>query len=84
MLDIKDLTDKQIKTLCYFALGFSTKKVARKQQCSVSTIRQRLKAIIQKHPQAFDNACSIRNAYKLSKHNIEHPLQLDEVLSSLI
>jgi len=79
MIDYKDLNTNQINTLYYFALGFSMKKIAYKLNVSVSTIRQRLRAISGKHKQAFDNACGIRNAYKISKININHPLQLSEI-----
>jgi len=76
MIEYKELTDKQIETLLLFAQGYAIKKVAAMQMVGVGTVQQRLKRCKHKHRQAFDNACGVRNAYRLAEQSISNPLSL--------
>ena len=69
-MDYKELTQKQIDTLMYFAWGNSLRQVAKIQKVSLSTVQQRIKSCKKKHPEAFDNASCLRNSYKRAKENI--------------
>ncbi len=70
------MTEKQIQTLKLFAMNYSLDKIAQRLRVSKSTIRSRLK-VLNPRPE-FDNAYSLRCAYKQAKWNIEHPISLEE------
>ncbi len=70
------MTKKQLQTLKLFAMNYSLDKIAQKLRVSKSTIRSRLR-VLNLRPE-FDNAYSIRSAYKCAKWNIEHPISLEE------
>ena len=71
------MTETQLITLKYFALGYSVEKIATKQKVSTSTIRSRIKLLEQRYPEYFENACGVRNAYKRLRYNVNHPSSLD-------
>ena len=66
------MTDKQTKTLLLFAQDYSVVAIAYKQKVSQSTIRERIKALSKSHPNEFDNAISLRRAYKKIKKDIKY------------
>ena len=67
------MTDKQTKTLLLFAQDYSVVAIAYKQKVSQSTIRERIKALSKSHPDEFDNAISLRRAYKKIKEDMKKP-----------
>jgi len=71
------MTNKQISTLKLFALGYSLNKIAKKLNVSKSTIRCRLHAL--NNTPEFDNSCGVRGAYKRAKHNLQHPVSIEEL-----
>lgn len=71
------MTNKQISTLKLFALGYSLNKIAQKLNVSKSTIRCRLSAL--NNTPEFDSSCGIRGAYKRAKHNLQHPVSIEEL-----
>ena len=66
------MTKKQTKTLLLFAQDYSVVAIAYKQKVSQSTIRERIKAMSKSHPDEFDNAISLRRAYKKIKKDIKY------------
>ena len=72
------MTNKQLKVLKLFALNHSLKSIAKKLNISVSTVRSKLK-ILNSLPE-FDNACSVRSAYKHIKYNLQNPKNLDGLI----
>ena len=58
------MTEKQTQTLLLFAQNYSVASIAYKQKVERSTIRERIKALSKSHSKEFDNAASLRNAYK--------------------
>ena len=66
------MTKKQTKTLLLFAQDYSVVAIAYKQKVSQSTIRERIKALSKSHPDEFDNAISLRRAYKKIKKDIKY------------
>ena len=66
------MTTKQTKTLLLLAQNYSVRAIAHKQLVSQSTIRERIKALSKSHPDEFDNAISLRRAYKKIKKDIKY------------
>lgn len=72
------MTERQLNVIKLFAMGYGLDSIAKKQKVSTSTIRAKLKILAKRFPIEFDNACGIRNAYKRSKYNLEHPLNIND------
>lgn len=66
------MTTKQTATLLLFAQDYSIVAIACKQKVSQSTIRERIKALSKSHPDEFDNAVSLREAYKNTREAIKN------------
>ena len=71
------MTNKQLQVLKLFAVGYPLHMIAKREQVSLSTVQNKLKAI--NNTNEFDNACGIRNCYKRAKKNIRNPQQLNQV-----
>lgn len=70
------MTEKQITTLLLFAQNYSLQTIAKKQRVSVSTIRERVKSLMVNHPKEFNNATTLRRAYKRSRDALRHTQNL--------
>lgn len=73
------MTDKQKKTLILFAQNYSLPTIARKQNVSLSTIRERVKAISKNYSKEFNNALSIREVYKRTQKAIKNTQTFTEL-----
>ena len=77
------MTQKQIKTLVLFAQNYPLPIIAKKQKVSLSTIRERIKSLSINHPDEFNNALGLRNAYKKNYESIKQPHILTEDMDGL-
>ena len=66
------LTTKQTLTLILFAQNYSLQVIAKKQKVSLTTIRQRIKALSENHSREFDNAFALRESYKRLRNGIRN------------
>jgi len=66
------MTNKQITTLLLFAQNYSLQTIAKKQRVSLSTIRERIKALSEKHQKEFNNALGLRKIYKRNRDKLKH------------
>lgn len=64
------MTTKQTATLVLFAQNFSLQTIAKKQKVSLTTIRERIKALSRNHQREFSNALGIRESYKRTRNGI--------------
>ena len=71
------MTDKQKKTILLFAQNYSLQVIAKKQGVSLTTIRERVKALAKKHPKEFNNALGIRESYKRMRDALRSPMSLE-------
>ena len=71
------LTNKQTTTLLLFAQNYSLVVIAKKQKVSLTTIRQRIKALSIRHQKEFNNALGIRESYKRTRDGIRNPGSLE-------
>jgi predicted DNA-binding protein YlxM (UPF0122 family) len=71
------MTTKQITTLVLFSQNYSLVTIAKKQKVSLTTIRQRIKALSKNHQREFNNALGIREAYKRIRDSIRNPMSLE-------
>ena len=74
------LTKKQTTTLVLFAQNYSLVAIAKKQKVSLTTIRQRIKALSIRHQKEFNNALGIRESYKRARDALRNPASLDGFL----
>ena len=74
------MTDKQKKTLVLFAQNYSLQVIAKKQDVSYSTIRERIEALSKNHQKEFNNAVGIRESYKRTRDTLRNPMSLDSYL----
>lgn len=74
------MTDKQIKTLVLYAQNYSLPVIAIKQKVSLSTIRERISNLQKNHAKEFENADSLRNAYKRTRNGIRNVKRFGEAL----
>ena len=77
------LTKKQTTTLVLFAQNYSLPVIAKKMRVSLTTIRQRIKALSKHHSREFNNALGIREAYKRTRDAIRNPVSLDGFLVAM-
>ena len=66
------MTKKQITTLVLFSQNYSLATIAKKQKVSLTTIRQRIKALSKNHPKEFNNALGVRESYKRTRDGIRN------------
>ena len=66
------MTNKQTATLVLFAQNFSLATIAKKQKVSLTTIRERIKALSKNHQMEFSNALGIRESYKRTRDGIRN------------
>ena len=64
------MTTKQTTTLVLFAQNYSLATIAKKQKVSLTTIRERIKALSKNHQREFGNALGIRESYKRTRNGI--------------
>ena len=74
------MTNKQTTTLILFAQNYSLAIIAKKQKVSLTTIRQRIKALSKHHSKEFNNALGIRESYKRTRDALRSPVSLDVYL----
>ncbi len=77
------MTEKQIKTLVLFAQNYSLPIIAKKQKVSLTTIRQRIKALSKNHSKEFNNALGIRESYKKVREGLRNTNRFDEMDTDL-
>ncbi len=78
------MTSKQKKTLVLFAQNYSLQVIAKKQDVSLATIRERIKSLSKNHQNEFDNAMALRNTYKRNRNSIKNTKTLDISDESII
>lgn len=66
------MTTKQIQTLLLFAQNYSLVAIAKKMRVSLTTIRQRIKALGKNYSKEFGNAVALRRAYKRDRDAIRN------------
>ena len=66
------LTKKQQLTLILFAQNYSLQTIAKKQGVSLSTVRERIKALSERHQKEFNNALGLRETYKRNRDKLKH------------
>lgn len=66
------MTNKQQTTLILFAQNYSLQVIAKKQGVSLSTVRERIKALSEKHRKEFNNALRLRKIYKQNRDKLKH------------
>ena len=71
------MTTKQTTTLVLFAQNYSLPVIAKKMRVSLTTIRQRIKALSNNHSREFNNALGIRESYKRTRDGIRNPGSLE-------
>lgn len=71
------MTNKQKKTLVLFVQNYSLPVIAKKQKVSLTTIRQRIKALSKHHSKEFNNALGVRESYKRIRDGIRNPMSLE-------
>ena len=76
------MTNKQKKTLVLFAQNYSLPIIARKQGVSLSTIRERIKALSKRHQREFSNALALRKTYKQNRDNIRNTIPISTLFST--
>ena len=64
------MTEKQTKTLVLFSQNYSLPVIAKKQMVSLTTIRQRIKALSKNHSREFNNALGVRESYKRTRDSL--------------
>ena len=69
------LTNKQTITLILFAQNYSLVVIAKKMRVSLTTIRQRIKALSNNHSKEFNNALGVRESYKRVRDGLRTPLR---------
>ena len=67
------MTEKQKTTLILFAQNYSLDVIAKKQEVSLATIRERIKSLSKNYPKEFNNAAGVRMAYKRNRIAIKRP-----------
>ena len=74
------MTKKQKTTLVLFAQNYSLQVIAKKQEVSLSTIRERIKSLLVNHPTEFWNATALRHTYKRNRDLIRDtkPLNISD------
>lgn len=77
------MTNKQTKTLILFSQNYSLAVIARKQKVSLTTIRQRIKALSKNHQREFGNALGVRESYKRIRDGIRNTDRFDNMDSEL-
>lgn len=70
------MTNKQVKTLLLFAQNYSLQIIAKKQNVSLATIRERIKSLSKNHSKEFGNALALRNSYKRTRDAIKNAKNL--------
>ena len=70
------MTKKQTKTLVLFAQNYSLPVIAKKMRVSLTTIRQRIKALSKNHSREFNNALALRNSYKRTRDSIRNAARI--------
>ena len=73
------MTKKQEKTLVLFAQNYSLPTIARKQNVSLSTIREQVRAMSKNYSKEFNNALSIRKVYKRTQKAIKNTQTFTEL-----
>ena len=68
------MTTKQTTTLVLFSQNYSLVAIAKKQKVSLTTIRQRIKALSIRHQKEFNNAFGIRESHKRNRDAIKNPI----------
>lgn len=71
------MTKKQTQTLLLFAQNYSLPVIAKKMSVSLTTIRQRIKALSKNHSVEFGNALGVRESYKRTRDGIRNPGSLE-------
>jgi predicted DNA-binding protein YlxM (UPF0122 family) len=71
------MTNKQTTTLILFAQNYSLQIIAKKQQVSLATIRERIKSLSKNYPIEFGNALALRKTYKRNRELIRSTKTLD-------
>ena len=71
------MTEKQITTLVLFAQNYSLPIIAKKMRVSLTTIRQRIKALSKNHSREFNNAIGVRESYKRTRDSLRNPMSLE-------
>ena len=66
------MTEKQKITLVLFAQNYSLYVIAKRQKVSLTTVRQRIKALSNNHSREFNNALALRNSYKRIREGIRY------------
>lgn len=66
------MTKKQTTTLVLFAKNYSLQVIANKMGVSLSTIRERIKALSERHQREFNNALGVRKSYKRNRDAIRN------------
>lgn len=66
------MTNKQQITLILFAQNYSLQVIAKKQGVSLSTVRERIKALSKKYQKEFNNALGLRETYKRNRDAIRN------------
>lgn len=74
------MTNKQKTTLLLFAQNYSLRFIAKKQNVSIATIRERIKSLSKNHQREFDNALAIRNAYKRNRDGLRNKESFTEIV----
>ena len=74
-----NMTTKQITTLVLFSQNYSLVMIAKKQKVSLTTIRQRIKALGIRHQKEFNRAFGIRESYKRTRDGIRNPIDFTNI-----
>ena len=77
-----NMTTKQITTLVLFSQNYSLPVIAKKMRVSLTTIRQRIKALSKHHQREFNNALGVRESYKRTRDALRNPASLDSFLTA--
>ena len=72
------MTEKQIKTIILFAQNYSLQVIAKKQQVSLTTIRERVKSLSKNHYREFGNALALRESYKRTRNGIRNAIRIGD------
>jgi len=66
------MTEKQQITLLLFAQNYSLPIIAKKQNVSLATIRERIKSLSKNYPKEFHNSLALRETYKRNRDKLRH------------
>ena len=72
------MTEKQIKTIILFAQNYSLQVIAKKQQVSLTTIRERIKSLSKNHYREFGNALALRESYKRIRNSMRNDIRIGD------